>query len=108
VAFFLFAVPILGAAVWETATRQPWWRPAALGVVVAYAILELLLDYVPRVLGWRKTWIIAPYLVLFYGSLLGMIGYCFAASKRYGFVTLATYFAQLGAMLYAIKRGTLH
>lgn len=66
-------------------------------------ILELLLDFVWK-LNFRETGWLAPYLILYYLSLLGMIGYAFGVDKRCGFITLVSYFINQVATFYAYFR----
>ena len=70
-----------------------------------FLIIEVVLDYVLR-LDFRNTSLIGPYLLLYYISILGMIGYSFLVEKKYGFITLVTYFLSQFAALYSyIKVG---
>lgn len=64
-----------------------------------FLIIEIVLDYV-LVSDFRSTTLIGPYLLLYYVSILGMIGYSFLVKKAYGFFTLTTYFlSQIAAIV---------
>jgi len=65
-----------------------------------FLIVEVMLDYVTKI-DFRNTSAIVPYLILYYVSILGMIGYSFLVEKRYGFITLVTYFFSQFAALYS-------
>jgi len=66
-------------------------------------VVELLLDYVLK-LPFRKTWLLGPYLGIYYLAQFGMIGYAFLVGKAHGFVTLVTYFCSLFATWYSYSR----
>lgn len=65
-----------------------------------FLMIEVVLDYVLK-LDFRNTSLIGPYLLLYYISILGMIGYSFLVEKKYGFITLVTYFLSQFAALYS-------
>jgi hypothetical protein len=85
--------------------RREWWTvvfPLLLGV---FLMVEVALDYIARI-DFRSTNLLVPYLLLYYISILGMIGYSFAAQKKVGFITLVTYFlSQIAAFYSYIKVG---
>ncbi len=94
----------LGAVIGlNAAGGRGWWWIALPAVPVAFLLLELLLDYILR-LNFRETWLLGPYLLLYYTALWSLLGYAFLASSTAGFVTLATYFAQLGATAYSYRQ----
>jgi hypothetical protein len=97
------ALPMGIAAVLNAVDRREWWTVVLPSLLVTYLIVELMLDYILR-LEFRKTRLLGPYLLLFYLSMMGMIGYAFLANERYGFVTLATYFLGLLATWYSYSR----
>jgi hypothetical protein len=66
-----------------------------------FLVLELVLDYILN-LEFRGTQLLWPYLISFYVSQLAMIGFSFAAFRKYGFVTLSTYFITLVAAMYEV------
>ena len=83
--------------------RRAWWAvviPSLLGV---FLVTEVALDYILRY-DFRNTNLLAPYLFLYYTSILGMIGYAFATHKKYGLITLATYFLSQFAALYSYMK----
>jgi hypothetical protein len=69
----------------------------------AHWILELILDYVLK-RDFRSTWVLRPYLGVFYLAQIGLIGYSFAMGREYGFSTLATYFFCLAATGFSYRR----
>jgi hypothetical protein len=68
--------------------------------MVVFLIIEVVLDYILQY-DFRNTSLLGPYLLLYYVSVLGMIGYSFAVQKKYGFITLATYFLSQIAAFYS-------
>jgi len=81
------------------AKRGRWFimLPLLMGI---FLIIEVVLDYVLK-LDFRNTSLLAPYLILYYVSILGMIGYSFLVEKEFGFITLITYFLNQFAALYS-------
>ncbi len=74
--------------------RRDKWLTVLLLPIFIFFIVELLLDYV-LVLNFRTTVGAAPYILLYYVGLWGLIGYSFIFSKKWGFATLATYFINM-------------
>jgi hypothetical protein len=62
--------------------------------IFLFFIVELVLDYV-LAFDFRRTAIVGPYILLYYAGLWGLIGYSFKFENKWGFVTLATYFANM-------------
>jgi hypothetical protein len=83
--------------------RREWWAIVLPALLAVFLALEVALDYIARV-DFRSTKLLWPYLFLYYVSILGMIGYSFLAEKKYGFITLATYFLSQVAALYSYLR----
>lgn len=94
-------VPIAIVVIANLRARRDWWTVALPGLLIAFLLLELMLDYVLKV-DFRHTRLLGPYLGFYYLSLMGMIGYSFGVGKPYGAVTLATYFMQLLATWYSL------
>lgn len=62
------------------ASRE-WWAIALPLLLVVFLIVEVVLDYITEFES-RSTILLGPYLVLYYLSALGMIGYSFATEKK--------------------------
>lgn len=79
---------------WEVALPLPFF---------IFSIVHITLQYI-LAMEFRDTPLVGPYLLLYYSSLWMLIGYAFRFSKRWGFVTLATYFLNMSLSLvqYAI------
>jgi hypothetical protein len=82
------------------AGKREWWTYVLPSILIIFLIVELLLDYILKI-EFRKTRLLGPYLLLYYVSLMGMIGYSFGVDRVSGFVTLVTYFIQLAATAYS-------
>jgi hypothetical protein len=97
------AVPLLIILIHNVVERREWWTIAMPTLLVIFLLVELMLDYILR-WNFRQTWLLGPYLLLYYTALMGMIGYAFLTSELLGFVTLTTYFTQLGATAYSYRK----
>ena len=84
------------------AKRGRWYIVLPL-LMWTFLIIEVVLDYVLKS-DFRNTSLIGPYLFLYYISILGMIGYSFLVEKKYGFITLVTYFLSQFAALYSYMK----
>jgi hypothetical protein len=99
----LLAAPLAVVAVVNILGRRDPWLVVLPGLVVLYCAVEFALDYILKI-DFRNTPLLWPYLGLYYVGLMGMIGYAFIVGKPFGFVTLATYFANLAATFYSFVR----
>lgn len=98
------AVPATAAAVLAIAEGRGWWWLAPASFVV-FAVFELVVDYVAGIQFRqpREPLILAPYLTLFYGSILAMGLWLFPVSRVLWAITggsaalliVATVFAQV-------------
>lgn len=97
------AIPLSFAAGWSASAARPWWTVVLPALLVAFLLVELVLDYVLKT-DFRHTRLLGPYLLMYYVSLMGMIGYAFLIEPMYGAITLATYFLNLGATAYSYAK----
>jgi cellulose synthase/poly-beta-1,6-N-acetylglucosamine synthase-like glycosyltransferase len=97
------ALPLGFAVVANATGGREWWTIALPSLLAAFLVVELILDYILR-LPFRSSRLLGPYLLLYYLSLMGMIGYAFLVSEAYGFITLATYFLNLLATWYSYSK----
>ena len=86
---------------------REWWSFTLLLPIIIFLFMELVLDYILKS-NFRKTKLVVPYLLFYYLGLFGMIGYSFLIGKMYGFITLITYFINLGISLYGLAKKKLH
>ena len=80
--------------------KREKWEILLPVIFIAFLILEVILDYILK-LNFRNTWLLGPYLLMYYASIFGIIGYSFRIGKKYGFVTLVTYFLSQIAAVYS-------
>ena len=79
--------------------KRDKWEVFLLLPVFFFCIVELTVDYI-LVADWRSSAFVGPYLLLYYFSLWMLIGYAFRFEKRWGFITLGTYFLNMFLSLY--------
>ena len=75
------------------------WETYLLIPIFLFMIVELILDYI-LVLDFRSTNIVGPYILLYYIGSWGLIGYSFRFEKKWGFITLGTYFLMMILSIY--------
>ena len=74
--------------------KRDKWEAYLLIPILLFFIVDLILDYV-LTFEFRSTAIVGPYVLLYYVGLWGLIGYSFRFDKKWGFLTLATYFMNM-------------
>lgn len=102
----VLAVPATAALVGYARAGSLWWLGPAL--FDFFVLLMLAVDYVWPV-EFRhpaRPAILAPYLLLFFGSILVMGASMFALSRGLWLVTVATSVTLLGSMALAMRQGT--
>ncbi|MEI7848445.1 MAG: hypothetical protein WCK35_21775 [Chloroflexota bacterium] len=103
----VLGIPLAAAAALNAAGGRPGWTIVLPALMVAYNVVEFLLDFILKFDFRHSRWL-GPYLGLFYLAQMGLIGYGFAVGRVYGYITLATYFVCLAttAWSYAqVKHG---
>jgi len=70
------------------------WEVYLLIPIFLFFVVDLILDYILS-FDFRSTAIVEPYILLYYVGLWGLIGYNFRFDRKWGFVTLATYFLNM-------------
>jgi len=83
---------ILGIiAIYNKYNGREKWEVLLLLPVFIFFVVELILDYI-LVVNFRETAFVGLYILLYYVGLWGLIGYAFRFEKKWGFITLITYF----------------
>ena len=78
------------------------WKLAFLGVTLIYLFLEWLLDFKLKV-DFRTAWIThAPYIVLFYIVLAGLIRIAFSIDRAWGWAVSITFWMLLAALVFSL------
>jgi len=80
--------------------KRDWWTVILPLLFAVFLFVEVVLDYILEI-DFRVTFLLGPYLLLYYVSIMGMIGYSFLTEKKYGFITLITYFLSQIAAIYS-------
>jgi hypothetical protein len=101
--FLALGLPLAVALLLNILGGRGVWMIALPALLLLFMIVELIVDYI---LDWdfRRTRFLGPYLLLYYVSLMGMVGYSFFIGTTFGFITLATYFLQLFATWYSCSK----
>ena len=74
--------------------KRDKWDVYLLIPIFLFFVVELILDYILS-FDFRSTAIAGPYVLLYFVGLWGLIGYSFRFGKKWGFVTLTTYFLNM-------------
>jgi hypothetical protein len=104
IAVIVMAIPITVAVLVNMLERRDWWAIVLPLPLALFCVVELVFDYLLN-LQFRTTSLLWPYLIIYYFGLIGLIGYSFGIGKRYGCVTLGTYFLNLLATWLARSLG---
>ena len=96
----ILSLALAAATVWNLQARREWWAAVLPALLALFLIVEIVLDYILQ-FDFRSTRWLGPYLLLYYLSIMGMIGYSFLVQKKYGVITLVTYFLSQIAALYS-------
>lgn len=99
----VMAIPLAAIAIANLAGGRSWAFWLLPLVMVAYLVVEFLLDYLLK-LDFRHTALLGPYLLIYYLGLFAMIGYAFMVGRSFGFITLVTYFINLAATFFSYAR----
>jgi len=95
-----FIIVLVTVTILNIRSKRSWWAIALPLILSIFLAVELILDYILQY-DFRSTSLLAPYLILYYVSILGMIGYSFLTEKKLGIITLATYFLSQIAAFYS-------
>ncbi len=83
-----------GIAFINRRNKRDKWETYLLVPIFLFFIFELILDYILD-FDFRNTALAGPYVLFYYVGLWGLIGYAFRFDKKWGFLTLATYFLNM-------------
>ena len=95
-----FILVLSAVVVVNVRAKRAWWAVVLPFLLAVFLIVEVALDYIAKY-DFRSTILLGPYLLLYYVSIMGMIGYSFLTEKKYGFITLVTYFLSQFAAFYS-------
>jgi len=103
IVWVVFIVALVVVTFRNIQSKRGRWFVVLPLLMCIFLIVEVVLDYALK-LNFRNTSLIGPYLLLYYVSIFGMIGYSFLVEKKYGFITLVTYFLSQFAALYSYMK----
>lgn len=103
IVFVVLGVPLVYLVINNFLLGRDLWTIYLPIPLILFMLMELILDYLISA-PWRGSWLIGPYMLVYYVGLFAMIGFSFRVSKLYGFITLITYFLQFGLSMLALKR----
>jgi len=75
--------------------KRDKWETYLLIPIFLFFVIDLVLDYVLAFDFRSISVVVGPYILLYYVGLWGLVGYSFRFEKKWGFVTLATYFLNM-------------
>lgn len=96
----VFIILLVAAVVLNLRAKRDGWFILLPLLLALFLITELVLDYILQI-EFRSTRLLGPYLLLYYAAIMGMIGYAFLTEKKFGVITLATYFLSQIAALFS-------
>jgi small-conductance mechanosensitive channel len=74
--------------------KRDKWETYLLIPIFLFFTVELVLDYILD-FNFRSTALAGPYVLFYYVGLWGLIGYAFRFDRKWGFLTLITYFLNM-------------
>ena len=96
----IFILVLAAVGIRNLRAGREWWFFVLPLIMVVFLAVELVLDYFLQY-DFRTTALLTPYLIVYYLAILGLIGYAFQTEKKWGFITLVTYFLSQAAALYS-------
>lgn len=81
---FLLAIPLVYLLIQAPAQKRPALYYIQIGCLLAWLVLEALLDYIFKVDFRRVRWMVVGYVMLFFAGSGGMVGLAFNAGRGWG------------------------
>lgn len=97
-------IPLSIIVYFNITNHRESWSYSLIIPILVFLIIELIFDYILKLDFRNISYLLYPYIFVYYLGLLGMIGYSFGIGKIYGFITLSTYFMNLFATWF-VKQG---
>ena len=102
IVIILGIVPLCYLFITAIGLKRPPLYFIQIGLMIAYLVVELLVDYVLKVEFRQTQSLVIPYIVLFFAGTGGMIGVASHAGKAWTIVTVISFLIM--AMLSFIQR----
>ena len=94
------ALPLAVVFIHYLVVGRPLWVMAYFGFIFLYILVEVLLDYILKI-EFRQKWTIhAPYIILEYIALFGLIGISFSVDRTWGFLVSFSFWILLASLIY--------
>jgi hypothetical protein len=81
IAWGAFILVLFAAVLLNIRAERAWWTIVIPLLLALFLLFELALDYAFKI-EFRSTWLLGPYLLMYYASIMGMIGYAFHEPNR--------------------------
>jgi hypothetical protein len=75
--------------------KRPLLYFIQVGLMMAYLIVEVLVDYIFKIEFRQVRWLVVPYVTLFFAATGGMIGLASRAGKIWTIAAVTSFFAML-------------
>jgi len=91
----LCIVPLFYLLITGIRIHRPFLYFIQTGLMIAYLVVEFMLDYVLKIEFRQNQWIVLPYIMLFFAGTGGMIGVASHAGKGWTIVTIIIFLVML-------------
>ena len=100
ISWLLLAIPLGIVFVNYLRAGQKSWVLIGFGIVLLYMLVEFLADYVFK-FDFRAQWSThAPYIVLEYAALFGLIGIAINIDQSWGWIVSISFWVLMGSLIY--------
>jgi hypothetical protein len=88
---FLLAIPVIYLLVGAPRLNRPFLYYLQMGCILAWLVVEALLDYIFKVDFRGVRWMVIGYVILFFAGAGGLLGVAFNAGRGWGLSALALF-----------------
>lgn len=100
VSWLLLFFPLLAVFFNYNALKKPSWVLLSLAIVFVYMLVEFNLDYVIK-FDFRKRWSThAPYIILEYAALFGLIAIAIYINETLGWIVSISFWILMGCLIF--------
>jgi len=93
---FLLAIPLLYLLLKAPALQRPTLYYIQIGCMLAWLVLEALLDYILKIDFRHVSWVVICYVVLFFAGTGGMLGVAANAGRRWSIPAIILFLIMAG------------
>ena len=106
IVFILTAIPLTYLLFTAKQCNRPTIYYIQLGIMIAFILIELILDYILNVDFRNTRWMVIAYVMFFFAGTGGMIGIASQAGKVYSVITITLFLIMATLAFYQrIKTG---